>query len=157
MRVKPEGATQSEDTPHIPGSFFLPSFLSQTLTLHYRQITKTSHLSKKPATRQSARLKQKTKEQSDKTDTNTSQLWSKTDEFLERLFTDILKILNFDWTVQDPSMPFIKLLSILSILSEKWYLLYSPFIGQPLMNLTAFHNPKLSAKVKLSSCILKKI
>ena len=153
MRVKPEGgATQSEDPTPIPGSFFLhTSYLSQTLTLHYRQMNKCSHLSKRPPTRHSARIRNKTREISDKIDSPVSSV-SKFEDFLGRLFADISAIINFDWSLSDPSIPFIKLLSILSILNEKWHLLYSPFVGRRLINLVAFHNNKLSAKVCYYYC-----
>ena len=150
MRVKPEGgATQSEEPTPIPGAFFLhTSYLSQTLTLHYRQMAKSSHLSKRPPTRHSARIRNKTRELNEKVDSSVpTVLVSKFDDFLERLFVDISAIINFDWSLADPSIPFIKLLSIISILNEKWHLLYSPFIGRKLINLVAFHNAKLSAKV----------
>ena len=149
MRGKPEGgATQSEDPTPTPGSFFLhTSYLSQTLTLHYRQMAKSSHLSKRPPTRHSARIRNKTRDLNDKVDTSPTVLVSKFEDFLGRLFADISAVINFDWSVSDPSLPFIKLLSILSILNEKWHLLYSPFVGHKLINLVAFHNNKLSAKV----------
>ena len=152
--MKPEGgATQSDEHPALPGSFFLPSsYLSQTLTLHYRQMAKSSHLSKKPATRHSARIRQKTKDLSDKIDT--PPVSHKLDNYLEHLFLDISLILNSDWSLTDPSVPFIKLLSILFLLNERWYLLYSPFIGRRLINLVAFHNPKLSSKVRINPLLL---
>ena len=153
-RLKPEGgATQSDDQPPLPGSFFLPSsYLSQTLTLHYRQMSKSSHLSKKPATRHSARIRQKTKDLSEKIESPPTT--HKLDSYLERLFMDISLIINSDWSLTDPSVPFIKLLSILFLLNERWYLLYSPFIGRRLINLVTFHNPKLSAKVRIHLLLL---
>ena len=78
----------------------------------------------------------------------------KLDNYLEHLFLDISLILNSDWSLTDPSVPFIKLLSILFLLNERWYLLYSPFIGRRLINLVAFHNPKLSSKVRINPLLL---